>query len=73
MNNQFNVISGAKSIQRINSQHLEYYANMDLCSQAQMSEEADNILSRMDKLRAFANEQQAKRDQSQRRQRSFCF
>ena len=51
----------------------EHYANMDLCSQAQMSEGADNILSRMDKLRVFAKEQQAKRVTSQRRQSSFCF
>jgi hypothetical protein len=46
---------------------------MDLCSQGQMSEDADNILSRMDKLRAFAREQQAKRVKSQRQQTSFCF
>ena len=46
---------------------------MDLCSQAHMSEDADNILSRMDKLRAFAKEQQIKRVKSQRQQISFCF
>lgn len=73
MNNHLNSVSGANSVQRSCSQHVEYYANMDLCSQAQMSEEADNILSRMDKLRAFANEQQAKRVKSQRRQSSFGF
>jgi hypothetical protein len=46
---------------------------MDLCSQAQMCEESDNILNRMDKLRSFAREQQAKRMKSQRQQTSFCF
>lgn len=73
MNNHLNSDSGANSVQRSNSKHVEYYTNMELCSQTQMSEEADNILSRMDKLRMFANEQQAKRVKSQRRQRSFCF
>jgi hypothetical protein len=56
-----------------NSQHIEHYTTMDLCSQAQMLEDADNILSRMDKLRAFAREQQSKRATSQRQQTSFCF
>jgi hypothetical protein len=51
----------------------EHYASMDLCSQAQISENADNILNRMNKLRAFAREQQAKRLKSQRHQTSFCF
>ena len=51
----------------------EHYASMDLCSQAQISENADNILNRMNKLRAFAREQQAKRLKSQRQQTSFCF
>ena len=51
----------------------EYYVSMDLCSQAQISENADNILNRMNKLRAFAREQQAKRLKSQRQQTSFCF
>ncbi|MFT4746752.1 MAG: hypothetical protein ACI8XG_000825 [Congregibacter sp.] len=51
----------------------EHYITMDLCSQAHMSEDADNILSRMDKLRAFAKEQQIKRVKSQRQQISFCF
>ncbi|PKH00533.1 hypothetical protein [Paraglaciecola sp. MB-3u-78] len=55
------------------SLHAEHYSRMDLCSQAQMSENADNILNRMDKLRAFAREQQAKRLKSQRQQISFCF
>jgi predicted membrane-bound mannosyltransferase len=53
--------------------YTEHYSTMDLCSQAQMSENADNILNRMDKLRAFAREQQAKRLKSQRQQISFCF
>ena len=56
-----------------NTLNAEHYCTMDLCSQAQMSEDADNILSRMDKLRAFAREQQIKRVKSQRRQISFCF
>jgi hypothetical protein len=56
-----------------NSQHIEHYTTMDLCSQAKMLEDADNILSRMDKLRAFAREQQSKRATSQRQQTSFCF
>ena len=51
----------------------KHYASMDLCSQAQISENADNILNRMNKLRAFAREQQAKRLKSQRQQTSFCF
>jgi hypothetical protein len=73
MNNNLNSICGANSVHRSNNLQVEYYANMDLCSQAQMSEDADNILSRMDKLRAFAKLQQAKRVKSQRRQSSFCF
>jgi hypothetical protein len=56
-----------------NSQYIEHYTTMDLCSQAKMLEDADNILSRMDKLRAFAREQQSKRATSQRQQTSFCF
>jgi hypothetical protein len=63
----------AKSVNPTNPLHYEHYINMDLCSQAQMSEDADNILNRMDKLRAFAREQQAKRGISQRQQTSFCF
>ncbi|WP_299074062.1 hypothetical protein [uncultured Paraglaciecola sp.] len=51
----------------------EHYTTMDLCSQAQMFEDSDNILSRMNKLRIFAKEQQAKAVQPQKRQRSFCF
>lgn len=56
-----------------NTLRAEHYTTMDLCSQAHMSEDADNILSRMDKLRAFAKEQQIKRVKSQRQQISFCF
>jgi len=73
MNNYSNTNSGTNSINHNNTQHAEHYSTMDLCSQAQMSEDADNILSRMNKLRAFAKEQQAKRVTSQRRQSSFCF
>ena len=51
----------------------EHYVSMDLCSQAQMSKDANNILNRMHKLRVFAKEQQAKRVKSQRQQTSFCF
>ncbi|WP_339723644.1 hypothetical protein [uncultured Paraglaciecola sp.] len=72
MNNPFNTICGAHKVNH-SSLSAEHYASMDLCSQAQMSEDADNILSRMDKLRAFAKEQQAARAKSQRRQISFCF
>ena len=73
MNNLLHSTCAANSVHRTNSQHVEFYAGMDLCSQAQMSEEADTILSRMEKLRVFAKEQQAKRVNSQRRQKSFCF
>lgn len=71
MSNHLNTICGA---QKVNHSSLcaEHYASMDLCSQAQLSDD-DNILSRMDKLRAFAKEQQAKRANVQRRQSSFCF
>lgn len=72
MNNHFNTICGAHKINQ-SSLCAEHYASMDLCSQAQLSDEADNILSRMDKLRAFAKEQQTKRTESQRRQSSFSF
>jgi len=73
--------SGAKSgansvVNSVNHNHPlcpKHYASMDLCSQAQISEDADNILNRMNKLRAFAREQQAKRLKSQRQQTSFCF
>ncbi|MFQ3190111.1 MAG: hypothetical protein ACI936_001241 [Paraglaciecola sp.] len=61
------------SVNHNNTSYAEHYTTMDLCSQAQMSENADNILSRMNKLRAFASEQQAKRAKSQRQQTSFCF
>ena len=53
--------------------HTEHYCTMDLCSQAKMSEDADNILSRMDRLRVLAREQQIKRMKSQRQQISFIF
>jgi hypothetical protein len=72
-NTNFDINSGANSINHNNTLQAEHYTTMDLCSQAQMSEETDNILSRMDKLRAFAKEQQTKRVKSQRRQSSFCF
>jgi hypothetical protein len=65
--------STLNSVNHNNTQHAKHYTNMDLCSQAQMSESADNILSRMEKLRAFAREQQTKRMKSQRQQTSFCF
>jgi hypothetical protein len=61
------------SVYNNNSPHAEYYTKMDLCSQAQMSDSEDNILNRMDKLRAIAREQQAKRVKYQRQQISFCF
>ena len=63
----------ANGVNHNNTLHTEHYTTMDLCSQAQMSEDADNILSRMDKLRVYAKEQQAKRVKSQRQQTSFCF
>jgi hypothetical protein len=56
-----------------NTFYAEHYCTMDLCSQAQMSEDADNILSRMDRLRDLAREQQIKRVKSQRQQISFVF
>ena len=69
--------SRAKSVvNSVNHNHPvdpEHYVSMNLCSQAQISENADNILNRMNKLRAFAREQQAKRLKSQRQQTSFCF
>jgi hypothetical protein len=46
---------------------------MDLCSQAQMFEGADDILIRMNKLRIFAKEQQIRNAKPQRQQTSFCF
>jgi hypothetical protein len=67
------VSSPANSLNHNNTQYGGYYSTMDLCSQAQMAENSDNILSRMDKLRAFAREQQAKRMKPQRQQTSFCF
>jgi hypothetical protein len=66
-------MNGANSANLNNNLHGEHYTTMDLCSQAQMSDEADNILNRMHKLRVFASEQQAKRVKSQRQQTSFCF
>jgi hypothetical protein len=67
------VINTANSVNLKNNLQGEHYTTMDLCSQAQMSDEADNILNRMHKLRVFASEQQAKRVKSQRQQTSFCF
>ena len=72
MNNHLNSIYSAVKVDH-SSLCAEHYASMDLCTQAQMYDESDNILSRMDKLRAFAKEQQAKRIKSQRQQSSFCF
>jgi hypothetical protein len=69
--------TGAKSdVNSVNHNHPLYpkhYARMNMCNQAQISENADNILNRMNKLRAFAREQQAKRLKSQRQQTSFSF
>ena len=77
LNLNFDINSGvniaANGVNHNNTLHTEHYTTMDLCSQAQMSEDADNILSRMDKLRVYAKEQQAKRVKSQRQQTSFCF
>ena len=61
------------SIYYNNTLYAEHYTTMDLCSQAQMSEGADNILNRMDKLRVFARVQQIKSAKSQRQQISFIF
>ena len=61
------------SIYYNNTLYAEHYTTMDLCSQAQMSEGADNILNRMDKLRVFARMQQIKSAKSQRQQISFIF
>jgi hypothetical protein len=72
-NTNSGAMSNANSINHNNTFYAEHYPTMDLCSQAQMSENADNILSRMDKLRAFASEQQAKRAKPQRQQTCFCF
>jgi hypothetical protein len=68
-----NTKNNANSVNHNNTFYAAHYTTMDLCSQAQMSENADNILSRMDKLRAFASEQQAKRAKPQRQQTCFCF
>ena len=81
MNSYSNIDCGDRSavnrsfnnISRNSTLNAEHYNSMDLCSQAQMSEGTDNILSRMDSLRAFAREQQAKRVEAQRLQTSFCF
>ena len=70
VNRSFNNVN---RISRSSTLNAEHYNSMDLCSQAQMSEGTDNILSRMDSLRAFAREQQAKRVEAQRLQTSFCF
>lgn len=67
------VMSGVNHVNHHTMLHGEHYATMDLCSQAQMSDDDNNILNRMDKLRAFAREQQAKRVKTQRQQTSFCF
>jgi hypothetical protein len=72
-NINFDINSGANTVNHNHTLHDEHYTRMDLCSQAQMLEDENNILSRMDKLRAFAREQQAKRVKSQRQQTSFCF
>ena len=44
-----------------------------LCSQVQPKIARDNILSRMDKLRAMANKQQNRKAKYEKRQTSFCF
>jgi hypothetical protein len=66
-------ISGVYNVNHNNTHHGEYYATMDLCSQAQMLEDSDNILMRMNKLRVYARQQQTKRVKPQRQQTSFCF
>ena len=73
LNSNSNSNNCAKRINQNHTLHNKYYSSMDLCSQAQMCEESDNILNRMDKLRSFAREQQAKRMKFQRQQTSFCF
>lgn len=73
MHNYSNTNCSANSIRTNSSLEAERYSVMDLCSQAQMSDDVDNILNRMSKLRDFAREQQAKRVQPQRQQTSFCF
>ena len=74
VNNPVNTAANAANIfNHRNTLHCEHYATMDLCNQAQMFEDTANILSRMDKLRAFATEQRAKRVTAQRQQTSFCF
>jgi hypothetical protein len=65
--------SAINNVNYNNTHHGEYYATMDLCSQAQMLEDSDNILMRMNKLRAYARQQQTKRVKPQRQQTSFCF
>jgi hypothetical protein len=71
---EHNGINTATHNNKYNNTHDgEHYITMNLCSQAQMLEDTDNILSRMDKLRSFAREQQTKREKSQRQQTSFCF
>ena len=72
-NLNFDINSGANSVNHNNALHGDHYITMDLCSQSQMAENTDNILSRMEKLRAFARDQQAKRVKPQRQQTSFCF
>jgi hypothetical protein len=73
MSSYSNSKSCAKRVNQNHTLHDKYYSSMDLCSQAQMREESDNIINRMDKLRSFAREQQAKRMKSQPQQTSFCF
>lgn len=73
MNQNQTTIRSANRIKGKSSLCAEHYPSMDLCSQAQMSEESDSILWRMERLRLYANEQQSKRIKPQRRQRSFCF
>ena len=65
--------SGTHNNKFNNTHDCEHYMTMDLCSQAQILEDTDNILSRMDKLRSFARDQQTKREKFQRQQTSFCF
>jgi hypothetical protein len=73
MNHLFNTSCRASNVSQTNHYYAEHYSSFDLCSQGQIIEGEDNILSRMDKLRAYAREQQVKRVKSQRQQTSFCF
>lgn len=53
------------------------YLNSDLCTQAQLSVELEtgqnSLLSRMEKLRAFARVQRDEKLKAEGKQTSFCF